>query len=212
MLMAEGPEKALRKSSVCHETVMALQYQVVYYHRQLDSGKIDTSKTDRRQGSGRTMTAGGEGERHEDRKIARRKAAMAVLAQATAAEITAHLDALELPSHDDLREAENGLVMVRGRIGGDGAPFNIGEATVSRAAVRLAGGEVGFGYTLGRDADKARLIALCDALVQSDKFAGSVETKVIAPLRHAMLARRTRKAAEAAATRVDFYTMVRGEG
>jgi alpha-D-ribose 1-methylphosphonate 5-triphosphate synthase subunit PhnG len=34
----------------------------------------------------------------------------------------------------------------------------------------------------------------------------------VAPLRNAMLARRTRKAAEAAATRVDFYTMVRGEG
>ena len=158
------------------------------------------------------MTAGCEGERHEDRKIAERKAAMAVLAHATAAEITAHLDVIELPSHHDLREAEKGLVMVRGRIGGDGAPFNIGEATVSRAAVRLASGEVGFGYTLGRDADKARMIALCDALLQSAEFAGSVETNVIAPLRIAMLARRNRKAAEAAATRVDFYTMVRGEG
>ena len=63
--------------------------------------------------------------------------------------------------------------MVRGRIGGDGAPFNLGEATVSRAAVRLATGEVGFGYTLGRDREKARMIALCDALVQSDEFAGA---------------------------------------
>src|ERR1700732_545822 len=81
-----------------------------------------------------------------------------------------------------------------------------------RAAVRLASGEVGFGYTLGRDADKARMIALCDALVQSAEFAGSVEKSVIAPIRIAMLARRNRRAAEAAATRVDFYTMVRGEG
>jgi alpha-D-ribose 1-methylphosphonate 5-triphosphate synthase subunit PhnG len=161
--------------------------------------------------SGRIMTAG-EGEGHEDRKVAQRKAAMAVLAHATAVEIAAHLDAIELPSHELLREAENGLVMVRGRIGGDGAPFNIGEATVSRAAVRLASGEVGFGYTLGRDADKARMIALCDALVQSAELAGSVEASVIAPLRIAMLARRNRRAAEAAATRVDFYTMVRGEG
>ena len=78
--------------------------------------------------------------------------------------------------------------MVRGRIGGDGAPFNLGEATVSRAAVRLASGEVGFGYTLGRDGEKARMIALCDALVQSDEFAGAVEAKVVAPLRNAMLA------------------------
>ena len=56
------------------------------------------------------------------------------------------------------------------------------------------------------------LNALCDALVQSDEFADRVETKVIAPLRVAMLARRSRKAAETAATKVDFYTMVRGEG
>jgi alpha-D-ribose 1-methylphosphonate 5-triphosphate synthase subunit PhnG len=117
-----------------------------------------------------------------------------------------------LPAHEELREPENGLVMVRGRIGGDGAPFNLGEATVSRAAVRLATGEVGFGYTLGRDGAKARMIALCDAMVQSDQFAGTIETQVIAPLRAAMTAERNRKAAEAAATRVDFYTLVRGEG
>jgi alpha-D-ribose 1-methylphosphonate 5-triphosphate synthase subunit PhnG len=101
---------------------------------------------------------------------------------------------------------------VRGRIGGDGAPFNLGEATVSRAAVRLASGEVGFGYALGRDLKKARMIALCDAMVQSRELADTVETNVLAPLRSAMLAGRERQSAEAAATRVDFYTMVRGEG
>ena len=137
---------------------------------------------------------------------------MAVLAQADAADIAARLESVAVPSQQDLREPENGLVMVRGRTGGDGAPFNLGEATVSRAAVRLATGEVGFGYTLGRDAAKARMIALCDAMVQSEQFAGLVEAEIIAPLRAAMLAKRDRKAAEAAATRVDFYTLVRGEG
>jgi alpha-D-ribose 1-methylphosphonate 5-triphosphate synthase subunit PhnG len=145
-------------------------------------------------------------------KQAQRKAAMAVLAHSDAAEISGRLAAIALPAHENLREPENGLVMVRGRIGGDGAPFNLGEATVARAAVRLATGEVGFGYTLGRDGEKARMIALCDAMVQSDQFAGTVETQVIAPLRAAMTAERNRKAAEAAATRVDFYTLVRGEG
>ena len=82
-----------------------------------------------------------------------------------------------MPAHENLREPENGLVMVRGRIGGDGAPFNLGEATVSRAAVRLSTGEVGFGYTLGRDRRKAQMIALCDALVQSSEFAAAVEAK-----------------------------------
>ena len=145
-------------------------------------------------------------------KQAQRKAAMAVLAQSDAAEISGRLSAIALPAHENLRQPENGLVMVRGRIGGDGAPFNLGEATVSRAAVRLSTGEVGFGYTLGRDGAKARMIALCDALVQSDQFAGAVETEVLAPLRAAMIAERNRKAEEAAATRVDFYTLVRGEG
>jgi alpha-D-ribose 1-methylphosphonate 5-triphosphate synthase subunit PhnG len=145
-------------------------------------------------------------------KQAQRKAAMAVLAHSDAAEISDRLEAISLPAHENLREPENGLVMMRGRIGGDGAPFNLGEATVSRAAVRLATGEVGFGYTLGRDGAKARMIALCDAMVQSDQFAGTVETQVIAPLRAALIAERNRKAAETAATRVDFYTLVRGEG
>jgi alpha-D-ribose 1-methylphosphonate 5-triphosphate synthase subunit PhnG len=152
------------------------------------------------------------GENRGEGRVAQRKAAMAVLAGSAAADIAAHLKTIDLPDHEDLREAENGLVMLRGRIGGDGAPFNLGEATVSRAAVRLASGEVGFGYTLGRDRDKARLIALCDALVQSETFAGEVESKVIAPLRAAVLARRSERAAATAATRVDFYTMVRGEG
>jgi alpha-D-ribose 1-methylphosphonate 5-triphosphate synthase subunit PhnG len=138
--------------------------------------------------------------------------AMRVLAHAATAEIVSRLDAVEVPAHVQLREPESGLVMVRGRIGGDGAPFNLGEATVSRAAVRLASGEVGFGYVLGRDSEKARLIALCDALIQTETHAGAVETHVVAPLREAMQARRAQVAAEAAATRVEFYTMVRGEG
>jgi alpha-D-ribose 1-methylphosphonate 5-triphosphate synthase subunit PhnG len=147
----------------------------------------------------------------ESGRHARRKATMSVLAHSDAAEIARHLDAITQPAYENLREPENGLVMVRGRVGGDGAPFNIGEATVSRAAVRLASGEVGFGHTLGRDRAKARMIALCDALLQSNEFAEVVEAKVLAPLRAALISMRDRKAAETAATRVDFYTLVRGE-
>ena len=151
-------------------------------------------------------------ESDEDSRRDRRKAAMSVLAHSATAEIAGRLDAVGWPAHESLRAPENGLVMLRGRIGGDGAPFNLGEATVSRAAVRLASGEVGFGYVLGRDSEKARLVALCDALVQSRDHAATIEAEVVAPLRAAMTARREQRAAEAAATRVDFYTMVRGEG
>jgi alpha-D-ribose 1-methylphosphonate 5-triphosphate synthase subunit PhnG len=149
---------------------------------------------------------------HENSKQARRQAAMAVLAHSDAAEIASRLGAVALPVYENLREPENGLVMVRGRIGGDGGPFNLGEATVSRAAVRLASGEVGFGYTLGRDRRKAQMIAICDALIQTVDHADAVEAQVLAPLRAAMISERNRTAAETAATRVDFYTLVRGEG
>jgi alpha-D-ribose 1-methylphosphonate 5-triphosphate synthase subunit PhnG len=141
----------------------------------------------------------------------RRRDAMAVLAYADASAIAALVDPLEAPAHHDLRAPECGLVMLRGRVGGDGAPFNLGEATISRAAVRLASGEVGFGYTLGRDTRKARLIALCDAMMQAADYAETIEARVLAPLRDHERARREEGAAETAATRVDFYTLVRGE-
>jgi alpha-D-ribose 1-methylphosphonate 5-triphosphate synthase subunit PhnG len=149
---------------------------------------------------------------NENGQEAQRKAAMTVLAHSDAAEIARRLEPIAVPAYEILREPENGLVMLRGRIGGDAAPFNLGEATVSRAAVRLATGEVGFGYTLGRDRQKAQMIALCDALVQSNEFSDVVEANVLTPLRAAMISERDRRAAETAATRVDFYTMVRGEG
>lgn len=143
---------------------------------------------------------------------ARRREAMGVLGHCATADIAGYLDALAVPAHEQLRQPENGLVMLRGRIGGDGAPFNLGEAIVSRAAVRLASGEVGFGYTLGRDGAKAQLIALCDALIQTIEFSDAVESKVLTPLRARVAADIKRKAAETAATKVDFYTLVRGEG
>src|SRR5258706_1373423 len=153
------------------------------------------------------MMASGENSRQ-----AQRKAAMTVLAHSDAAKIAGYLETIALPGYENLREPENGLVMVRGRTGGDGAPFNLGEATVSRAAVRLASGEMGFGYALGRDPEKARMIALCDALGQSSEFAAAVEANVLAPFPAARNSEQTPKAGGGAGTRVGFFTLVRGEG
>lgn len=141
-----------------------------------------------------------------------RRQALAVLAHSSTQDLAALVALLAPPAYETIRTPEQGLVMVRGRVGGDGAPFNLGEATVSRAAIRLASGEVGFGYVLGRDGEKASLIALCDAMFQAAQHRGDVEAKVLAPLRQQLKARREVRAAEVAATRVDFYTMVRGEG
>src|SRR5262249_32494556 len=138
--------------------------------------------------------------------------AMAVLAESSAPEIARCLESIgHTPSHDEIRPTESGLVMVRGRIGGDGAPVNLGEATVGRGAIRLTRGETGFGYVLGRDCAKARLIALCDALMQSDKHREILESNVLAPIRGRLRAERELRAQQVAATKVEFFTLVRGE-
>jgi alpha-D-ribose 1-methylphosphonate 5-triphosphate synthase subunit PhnG len=151
---------------------------------------------------------------HETRdgECAGRRAAMAVLADANVDEIERGLQSVADPlDYVELRMPETGLVMLRGRIGGEGAPFNLGEATVTRATVRIASGEVGFAYVLGRDQKKARLSALCDALWQSASFREAIERDVLAPIRTRAEAERAHHRAQTATTRVDFFTLVRGE-
>jgi alpha-D-ribose 1-methylphosphonate 5-triphosphate synthase subunit PhnG len=138
-----------------------------------------------------------------------RKATMAVVARATAGELAA-IEAIAPAGLRLLRAPEIGLVMVRGRIGGDGAPFNLGEATVTRAAVALETGELGFGHVLGRDKDKARLAALTDALWQAPNYRAAVD-QALRPVRDRIAAECELQRQHAAATRVDFFTMVRGE-
>ena len=144
--------------------------------------------------------------------IAARRGAMAVLAQALPDEIERGLQAVAEPvDYVELRTPETGLAMLRGRIGGEGAPFNLGEATVTRAAVRISSGEVGVAYILGRDQNKARLSAVCDALWQNASYRDAVEREVLAPIRTRIEAERAHGRAQTAATRVDFFTLVRGE-
>jgi alpha-D-ribose 1-methylphosphonate 5-triphosphate synthase subunit PhnG len=144
--------------------------------------------------------------------VTARRAAMTLLVEADTKELRGLLAGIaDLPPQENVRQPETGLVMVRGRIGGDGSPFNVGEATVSRAAVKLAGGEIGFGYVLGRDQEKARLVALCDALMQDEAYRPAIEQAVLAPLRVRIEAERRAAAERTAATRVDFFTLVRGE-
>ena len=140
-----------------------------------------------------------------------RQRLMRACAKATPAEITALLSSLgDLPQANDLRKPEVGLVMLRGRIGGDGAAFNVGEATVARAAVRLESGAIGFGWRLGRSVEAARCTAIVDALVQDDAWKSRIIEALVHPLEARQQQVRTTRAEEAAATRVEFFTMSRG--
>jgi alpha-D-ribose 1-methylphosphonate 5-triphosphate synthase subunit PhnG len=133
---------------------------------------------------------------------------MSVLARASAVDIERHLAAgPKLPGHVRLRGPETGLVMTRGRAGGGGAPFNLGEITVTRCTVRTDGGQVGHAYIAGRDAGRAELAARVDAGMQDPSLREALRRAVIEPLAAAQTAARQETARRAAATRVQFFTM-----
>ena len=141
-----------------------------------------------------------------------RKRVADLLARAELDDLARVWDGLpEQPETQMLRGPEIGLVMVRGRIGGGGAPFNLGEATVSRATVRLGNGLVGHGHVLGANLKRARLAAVFDALWQDPEHRLLVETHLLEPVAARIAEQKQTKSEEVAATRVDFFTMVRGE-
>ena len=140
---------------------------------------------------------------HEDRRHW-----LSVLAKAPPQRLAALFP--ELPKYDLLRSPEVGAVMVRGRLGGTGAPFNLGEMTVTRCSVRLDSGAVGHAWVQGRDRAHATRAAVIDALMQGEER-GSLAPSVIDVLWHEAQAARETRARKAAATKVEFFTMVRGE-
>ncbi len=147
--------------------------------------------------------------------IRARQAWLAVLAKAPRDELEALApDSLHSLTWRYLRPPEVGMIMLRGRAGGDGAPFNLGETTVTRCALELEQrGQtlVGHGYVLGRDKRHAQLVALLDALLQDPDERDALDTQVVAPLAAMQDARRRRQARKASATKVNFFTLVRGD-
>jgi len=140
-----------------------------------------------------------------------RKGWMSLLAKAPAERLAELFEAAGTrPDFAWLRPPEAGGVMLRGRMGGTGAPFNLGEMTVTRCALKLGSGEVGHAYVQGRDKAHAERAALIDALMQTDR-AGEMSRTVLDPLADEAARMRRARSAKAAATKVDFFTMVRGE-
>ena len=144
---------------------------------------------------------------------ARRQRWLSVLAKAPPGRLSALWDGLgPVPTYTLLRRPETGLVMVKGRISGSGAPFCTGEMTATRAAVRLATGEVGIGYVGGRSARHAEIAAAVDALGQRADWRDRLEAAILAPLEAEAANRHRAIAARAAATKVDFFTVAREAG
>lgn len=140
---------------------------------------------------------------------AARRERMAVLARAPEAGLKAALDALSpAPCWQVLRGPETGMVMVRGRMGGTGRAFNLGEMTVTRCAVRLEDGRIGHAYLAGRDRRRAELAAVLDAAAQGGAVPPPL-AEALATMRAQQDAERDDRSRRAAATRVEFYGMVR---
>jgi alpha-D-ribose 1-methylphosphonate 5-triphosphate synthase subunit PhnG len=143
-----------------------------------------------------------------DQPHAARRRWMAVLARANATDLSVRLAACaDLPKYRMLRGPEAGLVMVRGRIGGGGGPFNLGEMTTTRCTLRTDDGLVGHAYVAGRNERLAEVAALADALLQDPQRQTGILRDVVEPLAAVQQAERDVVAAKAAATRVQFFAM-----
>ncbi len=142
---------------------------------------------------------------------------LAVLARADRMQLEAALEGVgALPELAHVRPSEIGMVMLRARVGGTGDAFNLGEASVTRCALRvgmgtLGVGGLGVGYTLGRDRRKAELIAIFDALLQDGARHAQLQRTLIKPLALQQGALRDAASSKAAASKVEFFTFVRGE-
>lgn len=135
---------------------------------------------------------------------------MGVLARAQLNELQPHEAALKDAEYQLIRAPEIGMTLVRGCMGGDGAAFNVGEMSVTRCVVRLADGRTGYSYLAGRDKAHAELAALADAHLQGTQPSLWL-SDLITALAAAQAKRRAQKEADTAATKVEFFTLVRGE-
>lgn len=142
-----------------------------------------------------------------------RKQALDILSAAPADFLTESYAAISRDASPavPVRGPEIGTVMVRGKIGGGGGAFNLGEASVTRATVKLDTGEIGHSIVLGRDKQKASIIAHLDALRQRPDWATRIDAAIVDPARALAEAERLRLAEETEATKVDFFTVARGE-
>ncbi len=139
---------------------------------------------------------------------------MGILAKAPLSRLEAALKSLEpLPPYQFLRPPEIGLTMVRGRAGGTGSLFNLGEVPLTRCVIQMANQPelLGFGYVAGRSRRHAELAAVCDALLQHPDWYELIQNQVIEPLQAAAREEKDTQHRQTAATQVNFFTLLRGE-
>lgn len=137
---------------------------------------------------------------------------MGILAKAESTQLLQRWQSLgQEPDYDFIRKPETGLTMIRGRTGGSGQPFNMGEMTLCRCAIRLANGTLGISYVPGRNTQHTLIAALADALLQNSDTHDQLQRELITPLYELQQQTKADRANQAYSTKVDFFTLVRGE-
>jgi len=144
----------------------------------------------------------------------RRMAALAFADEATLEAEAAKL--VDSFSYTFLRRPEAGMVMLEGRAGNSGQRFNVGEMLITRCVLRLepqgsGSATEGYAFVQGNRPRHAELAALFDALLQQEEWAESLDRSLIASLVAKREEKLRKRVEETAPTKVDFFTLVRGE-
>lgn len=144
--------------------------------------------------------------------LTRRQRWLSVLAFSPVAELEKRWHALNLhPQYALLRAAEIALTRLQARMGGTGKRFVLGDMTITRAVVRLADGTCGYSYVAGRDKAHAERCAVIDALLQQAENHDRLQEHLIISLAAQRAELCEQRAREIASSKVDFFTLVRGD-
>lgn len=144
--------------------------------------------------------------------VVQRQQLLSVLAKSSLKDIQQHWEhSLHDFEYSPLRAPQTGMVMAVARAEGSGEPFNLGEVSVTRCAIKLTTGQTGIGYVMGSSKEHSLHVALLDALAQVDDQYEDIKLKLIQPLQQKIEQRNQQQQQKTAATKVDFLTMVRGE-
>lgn len=106
---------------------------------------------------------------------------------------------------------ETGMIMVQAKADGSNGRFNLGEVTVSRCVLEVKKTYMGTAWVMGSDLRHAELAALFDALLQDPATHDPLANTLIKKLKIKQTAKNERMAQDAADTRVEFFTLKRGE-
>ncbi|MFH2093346.1 MAG: phosphonate C-P lyase system protein PhnG [Pseudomonadota bacterium] len=106
---------------------------------------------------------------------------------------------------------ETGMLMVQAKADGSNSRFNLGEITVSKCILEINGQYMGAGWTMGSNLRHAELAALFDGLFQDPLLQETLNQTLIPLLKDKQLAKDERRLKDAADTKVEFFTLKRGE-